>query len=65
MNLSPKYLISLLEKNGFVYKRTKGSHNVFYNPIRKITVVVPVHGGKDMNKFTFMGILKQAGIELK
>ena len=28
MNLSPKRLITFLEQNGFVYKRTKGSHQV-------------------------------------
>jgi predicted RNA binding protein YcfA (HicA-like mRNA interferase family) len=59
MNLSPNYLIKLLEKNGFYYKRTSGSHQVFYNS----TAIVPVHGNKDLKKGTFLSILKQAGIE--
>ena len=64
MNLSPDYLIRLLEENGFVFKRAKGSHQVFYNPISNKTIVVPLHNGKDLEKGTFMSIVKQAGIEL-
>ena len=64
MNLSPDYLIRLLEGNGFVFKRAKGSHQVFYNPISNKTIVVPFHNGKDLKKGTFMAIVKQAGIEL-
>jgi len=64
MNLSPKYLIKLLVQNGFVLQRTKGSHQLFYNATTGKTVVVPVHGGKDMKKGTFLAILKQAGIYL-
>ena len=62
MNLSPKYLIKVLEKNGFIFKRSKGSHFLYYNPITNKTVVVPVHAGKDLKKGTFLAILKQAGI---
>ncbi len=63
MNLSPKHLISILELNGFVFKRSKGSHQLYYNPITHKTVIVPVHGGKDMKKGTYLAILKQAGID--
>ena len=64
MNLSPEYLIRLLEKNDFVFRRSKGSHRVYYNPINDKTIVVPYHNGKDLKKGTFMTIIKQAGIEL-
>lgn len=63
MNLSPKYLIELLEKNGYVFKRAKSSHHIYYHPIHKKTIVVPVHGNKDLKKGTFLTILKQAGID--
>lgn len=62
MNLSPKHLIKILEAHGFIYKRAKGSHQLYYNSETNKTVTVPVHGGKDMKKGTFLGILKQAGI---
>jgi len=63
MNLSPKRLIKLLEEHGYVYKRTKALTNLFYNQNSIRTVIVPVHGGKDLKKGTFLAILKQAGID--
>jgi predicted RNA binding protein YcfA (HicA-like mRNA interferase family) len=65
MNLSPKRLIKILEANGFVFKRAKGSHQLYFNPTAQKTVTVPYHGGKDMKKGTFLAILKQAGIDKK
>jgi predicted RNA binding protein YcfA (HicA-like mRNA interferase family) len=62
MNQSPQHLMKLLEMHGFLLKRSKGSHHIFYNPISNITVVVPVHN-KDIKKGTFLAILKQAGID--
>lgn len=62
MNLSPKFLIKLLEEHGFEYKRAKGSHQIFFNPSTNITVVIPVHG-KDLKKGTFLRILKQTGVD--
>jgi predicted RNA binding protein YcfA (HicA-like mRNA interferase family) len=63
MNQSPQHLIKLLEKHGFIFKRSKGSHQIFYNPVTNITVIVPLHGNKDVKKGTFLAILKQAGID--
>jgi len=65
MNLNPKYLIKILEQYGFIFKRSKGSHHLYHNPITNKTAIVPVHGGKDMKKGTFLAILKQAGIDKK
>jgi predicted RNA binding protein YcfA (HicA-like mRNA interferase family) len=63
MNLSPRHLIKLLEENGFIFKRSKGSHKLYYNPINNKTVIVPLHRGKDLKKGTFLAIIKQAGID--
>ena len=63
MNRTAKRLIEILEENGFFLKRTKGSHHLFYNRENNRTVIVPVHGNKDLPKGTFFGILKQAGID--
>lgn len=63
MNQSPKHLIKLLENSGFIFKRAKSSHQIFYNQQTNITVIVPVHGSKDIKKGTFLTILKQAGID--
>ena len=63
MNQSPNFLIKLLEAQGFIFKRSKGSHHIYYNVFTNCTVVVPVHGGKDIKKGTFLSILKQARID--
>lgn len=63
MNFSPKHLIKILENSGFTFKRSKGSHQLYYNPVTNKTAIVPVHHGRDLKKGTFFAILKQAGIE--
>ncbi len=63
MNHSSKYLIKIVEKNGFYFKRSKGSHQIYYNANTNKTIVIPMHGKKDLPKGTFFGILKQAGID--
>ncbi len=63
MNLSAKFLIKLIENKGFILKRTKGSHYLFYNSEKNKTIIVPVHGNKDLKLGTFLTILKQAGID--
>ncbi|HMX76848.1 MAG: type II toxin-antitoxin system HicA family toxin [Chitinophagaceae bacterium] len=63
MNLSPKRLIKFLEYNGYIFKRAKGSHQLYHNPVTNKTVIVPVHGGKNMKKGTFLAIIKQAGLD--
>ena len=64
MNLSPNYLIQLLEGAGYQFKRAKGSHRVYYNPVNNKTIIVPFHNGKDLKKGTFLAILKQAEINI-
>ena len=62
MNLNPKLLIKFLEENGFIFKRSKGSHHLYYNPANNKTVIVPIHGNKDLRKGTYLTIIKQAGL---
>jgi len=63
VNLSAKNLIRILQQAGFVFRRSKGSHHIYYNATTNKTVAVPFHGNKDMPKGTFFAILKQAGID--
>jgi predicted RNA binding protein YcfA (HicA-like mRNA interferase family) len=65
MNYSPKHLIQLIEGKGFQLKRVTGSHHIYFHKELKKTVVVPVHGNKDIPKGTFMSIIKEAGISKK
>jgi len=63
VNFSAKYLIKILEQNGYVFKRAKGSHHLYYSPASGKTITVPMHGNSDLPKGTFYTILKQAGID--
>ena len=60
-SLAPKKIIKILESQGFLLDRIKGSHHIYYNPETKRRVVVPLHK-KDLPKGTLLEILRQAGI---
>jgi mRNA interferase HicA len=60
--LTPQKIIKILESQGFVLDRTKGSHRIYFHPESKRRAVVPVHR-KDLPIGTLIEILKQAGIE--
>jgi predicted RNA binding protein YcfA (HicA-like mRNA interferase family) len=56
-----KQLLKLLEKNGYQKVRQTGSH-ALYRCADKKSVIVPIHGGKDLKKGTELKILKDAGL---
>lgn len=60
--LTPRDVIRILEKRGFILDRVKGSHHIYLNPDTKQRAVVPVHR-RDLPQGTLLSILKQAGIE--
>ena len=64
MNQTPKHLIKIMEANGWVLKRIKGSHHIYFNPERNETMPVPVHGNRDLSKGLLLGILKKLDISV-
>ena len=60
-SLTPRKIIKVLEKKGFVLDRIKGSHHIYYNPETGKRAIVPLHK-KDLPKGTMFEILKQTGI---
>jgi predicted RNA binding protein YcfA (HicA-like mRNA interferase family) len=57
-------LLSFLLRNGYTENRQTGSHLILKDRDGK-TLVVPVHGGKDLPKGLFLRILKDAGFKLE
>ncbi|MBI2816296.1 MAG: type II toxin-antitoxin system HicA family toxin [Acidobacteria bacterium] len=55
--------IRLIEKDGWVLKRTRGDHRVYRHPTKPGIVVVPGHHGADLAPGTLSSILKQAGLK--
>jgi len=58
--LSSREIISILEKNGFVFKSQKGSHAKF---VKETHVVIIPHPKKEIPAGTFQSILRQAGLK--
>lgn len=62
MPLTPKQMIKLLKRNGFVVISQNGSHVKLRNAKTDRQVIVPCHC-KDLKKGLEQAILKQAGIK--
>ncbi len=60
--MNGRQLIKLMEDDGWILKRVKGSHHQMTKAGCR-TIPVPVHGNKDIPKGTLNGILKQAGLK--
>lgn len=62
MTKTPREIIKILKKQGFVKKSQNGSHLKMYNPITNVTIPVPIHP-KEMKKGLEQKILKEAGLK--
>lgn len=60
--MNAREFIRLLEKDGWFLKRTRGSHRVYKDPVKKGSLVVAGHAGKDIATGTLKDILYQAGL---
>ncbi len=60
--VSGKQMCRILERNGWVLVRTKGSHHAFQNPNQPGTIIVPVHGNRDLRPGTHHNIMRDAGL---
>ncbi len=59
--LTPRKVIKVLKRKGFLLDRAKGSHHIYLHPETKRRAVVPVHRS-DLPTGTLLSILQQAGI---
>ena len=57
-----KDLIRLVERDGWVLRRVRGSHHQFKHPAKPGLVTIP-HPKKDVPQGTVKSILHQAGID--
>ena len=60
-NMKAKELIRLLQENGRVLDRVKGSHHIFVKNGKLLSV--PVHGSKEIATGTLYSILKKADLK--
>ena len=64
MPITPKEMIKLLVKNGFIEISSTGSHRKMFNPETGKITIVPYHN-KSLSKGLEQAILKQAGLKGK
>jgi predicted RNA binding protein YcfA (HicA-like mRNA interferase family) len=60
--MNGKQVIKFLEASHFRVLRTRGSHYILSDGLRKVTV--PVHGSADLKIATLKSIEKQSGVKL-
>ena len=63
--IKAKILLKFLTKYGCDKTTIRGSHNKLYNPKTNMTSIIAIHGGQDVDKGSFSGILKQLGIDIE
>lgn len=62
--LAARQIIKILEANGYVLARQRGSHMIFRSSQIGQIVPVPLHGGnKALPIGTFLAIVKQSGLD--
>ncbi len=62
MPMTPKEMVKLLKRNGFIEIRQRGSHVFLEHPETKKCTTVPMHC-KDLGKGLEQKILKDAGLK--
>jgi predicted RNA binding protein YcfA (HicA-like mRNA interferase family) len=60
--LSGKEACKILEKNGFMEVRRKGSHIVMQKQVRNSTITVPVPDHDEIKIGTLMSVIRQSRI---
>lgn len=56
-------VIQIVERDGWVLSRTKGSHRQYTHPTKPGTVTISGNAGKDVKPGTLNSIKKQAGLK--
>jgi predicted RNA binding protein YcfA (HicA-like mRNA interferase family) len=62
MPMKVREVIALLQRDGWIEMRSKGSHRHFKHPGRPLLITVPGNSGKELAPGTLNDILKKAGL---
>lgn len=63
--LSGTEVVRALEHAGFVVCRQTGSHVILRHPAKRLSIPVPMHGGRDLPTGTLRGIIRDADLTLE
>ena len=57
--------VRALKRAGFEFRRQEGSHSILRHPETRVTVPVPIHGGRDLPPGTLRDIIRDAGLTVE
>jgi predicted RNA binding protein YcfA (HicA-like mRNA interferase family) len=60
--VSGRRMCRILETKGWILVRIRGSHHAYQQPEASTTMVVPVHGNRDLKPGTQRSIMRDAGL---
>ena len=60
--LTARQVEEILSANGYEFRRMKGSHAIWYSPVRRHAVPVPRHGSSTLPEGTLQAIFRGTGI---
>ena len=60
--ISGKEFARILERNGWVLVRVKGSHNIYCKPGNTVRLSVPIHGNQTLKVGLLHKLMKTAGL---
>lgn len=63
--VNARQLARVAQKLGFESGRQRGSHAIYYRERDRARVVIPVHGGRDLDPTVVAGILRDMGIDVE
>jgi predicted RNA binding protein YcfA (HicA-like mRNA interferase family) len=61
-SVSGKKFCKILERRGWVQKRIKGSHHIYFQPTAQKIITVPVHGNRDIPVGTLKSLMRDADL---
>ncbi len=61
-SMSGKQLAKLLEGEGWILLRVRGSHHIYSKPGSTVRLSVPIHGNKSLKIGLLKHLLKMAGL---
>ncbi|MCX8008779.1 MAG: type II toxin-antitoxin system HicA family toxin [Patescibacteria group bacterium] len=64
-SIKPRTLIRIAKKEGFTQQTIHGSHVILRRPSDGKHICIPVHAGRDIQKGTFHGIVKDMGLTIE
>ena len=63
--VSGEETVRALARAGFVFRRQASGHKILRHPETRVTVPVPIHGGKDLRPGTLRSIIRDAGLTVE